>query len=288
MRPALGSGGSHHRRVRWLAIASLLALVPEGALPRDPDDGPPPPEAPFLDEGLPDLLDRMDRAASLYRQAALKFSCRETIRPDRGRTLRFDYLYVTAEDGTFLDYRTRIGDATEVSPLTIPAKPSLLRAYSWVFLFERGFRPHVRYRILGIGEALGREAILVGFEPIPPIRREINDWVGTAWVEPASGRIVRVEAKGADDLQTLRAAEAVLPPADAPRRRFPVRSVTTEFGIERAGMLLPSEAIVEIEEYSVPGRNGQRSSSRVTYRTVQRYDDYKFFGVTAEEKHPDR
>ena len=287
MRPAPGSGGSNHRRVRWLAIASLLAIASNGALPRESDDGPAPPEAPFLDEGLTDLLDRMDRAASLYRQAALKFSCRETIRPDKGRTLRFDYLYVTAEDGTFLDYRTRIGDATEITPLTIPVKPSLLRAYSWVFLFERGFRPHVRYRILGTGEAMGREAILVGFEPIPPIRREINDWIGTAWVEPLSGRIVRVEAKGAIDLQALRAAEATLPPAWAARRRFPVRSVTTEFGIERNGMLLPSQAVVEIEEHLVPGRNGRPSSSRVTYRTIQRYEDYKFFGVTAEEKHPD-
>jgi len=228
----------------------------------------------------------MDKAASLYREAALKFSCRETIHADEGKVLHYEYLYVIAADGTFHDYRTRVGRSVEVSPRSIPAKHSLVRAYSWVFLFGRGFWRHVRYRILGTGQAMGRDAVLVGFEPIPPLIKEINDWIGTAWVEPETGRIVRVEAEAADDLETLRAAEAVLAPAGVARRRFLVRSVTTEFGVEKNGMRLPSQATVEIEEHLVPGRDGRPSSSRVKARTVQTYKDYRFFGVTAEEKQP--
>ena len=269
-----------------LAIAALLALVPPGLLQRNLDAAPASDDAPSPDSDLADLLDRMDRAASLYRQAALKFSCLETLHTDAGKILRYEYLYVTEEDGTFRDYRTKFGDsqANEVSPRSIPVRHSLLRAYSWVFLFGRGFRRHLRYQILGTGQAMGRDTVLVGFEPIPPLLREINDWIGTAWVEPATGRLVRVEAKQAGDVQTFRAAEAALPPPGTARRRFPVRNATTEFGIEKNGMLLPTQAIVEIHEHLVPGRNGQPSSSRVTYRTIQTYSDYRFFGVTAEEK----
>jgi hypothetical protein len=272
-----------------LLVASLLALVPPGVPAQGAGAGPAPASSPEPGADLSALLDRMDRAASLYRQAALKFSCRETLRTDGGKILRYEYLYVIGEDGTFRDYRTRVGDsqALEIGPTSIPVRHSLVRAYSWVFLFGRDFRRLVRYRLLGSAPSRGRESVLVGFEPIPPTRREINDWSGTAWVEPATGRILRIEAKGADDLAVLRAAEAVPPPAgDGPRRRFLVRSATTEFGIEKNDMRLPSQAIVEIEEHLVPGRGGLPSSSRVIYRTVQNYTNYRFFGVNAEEKHP--
>ena len=275
-----------------LLFASLLALVAPVVPARDAGADPAPAPAPEPGGSLPVLLDRMDRAASLYRQAALKFSCRETLRTDGGKILRYEYLYVIGEDGTFRDYRTRVGDsqALEIGPTLIPVKHALVRAYSWVFLFGREFRRLVRYRLLGSAPSRGRESVLVGFEPIPPTRREINDWSGTAWVEPATGRILRIEAKGADDIAVLRAAEAVLPPGgDGPpvsRRRFLVRSATTEFGVEKNDMLLPSQAIVEIEEHLVPGRSGLPSSSRVIYRTVQHYTNYRFFGVNAEEKHP--
>ena len=278
-----------------LAIASLLALAPPGPFPRDAKAAPAaeaPSPAPETGVELPVLLDRMDRAASLYRQAALKFSCRETIRTGAGKILRFEYLYVIDDDGMFRDYRTKVGDsqALEVSPTTLPVNHWLSRAYSWVFLFGREFTRIVRYRLLGTGQADDRDTVLVGFEPIPPIRKEFNDWIGTAWVEPETGRIVRVEAKGAYDMETVRAAEAGLPPpGKGPRPdklRFRVRSATTEFGVEKNEMLLPSEAVVEIEEHTVPGRDGRPSSSRVIYRTVQTYAGYRFFGVSAEEKQP--
>lgn len=269
-----------------MTLALLPLFVAPGALAAGSEAPPAAPEPLLSELHLPSILDRMDHAASLYREGALKFSCRETIHSD-GKILQYEYLYVVAADGMFHDYRTRVGDSrgVEVPPRSIPVKHSLARAYSWVFLFERGFRRHVRYRILGTGEAMGRRTVLVGFEPIPPLINEINDWIGTAWVEPETGRVVRVEAKAANDQQTLQAAEAALESGTA-RRRFQVRSVSTEFGVEKNGMLLPSQAIVEMEEHLVPGRGGRPSSSRVMSRTVQTYANYRFFGVTAEEKHP--
>lgn len=231
-----------------------------------------------------------DRAASLYRQAALNFSCRETIHTDGGPVLRFEYLYAVGQDGRLRDYRTRVGDsqAVEVSPQSIPVKHAMVRAYSWVFLFARERWPHVRYRLLQTGRSLGHDAVLVGFDPIPPIRREVNDWTGTAWVEPSTGRIVSVAAKGAEDLEKLRLFEAAMAPgeqAPAPHR-FPVLTATTEFGVEKSGMLLPTKATVEIEEHRLPGGHGRAASTKVTYRVFQTYKNYRFFGVRAEEKQP--
>jgi hypothetical protein len=280
----------HARRL--LLAASLLALAPAFAIARgsggDPAPAPVAAAAPGVD--LAALLERMDRAASLYRQAALNFSCRETIHTDGGPNLRFDYLYAFGKDGRLRDYRTRVGDsqAVEVSPHTLPVKHAMLRAYSWVFLFERERWPHLRYRILDTARTLGHEAVLVGFEPVPPIRREVNDWTGTVWVEPSTGRIVRVEAKGAEDLETLRLFEASMAPGERPPapHRFPVLIATTEFGVEKNGMLLPTKATVEIEEHQIPGRGGRAPSTKTVYRVLQTYANYRFFGVRAEEKQP--
>jgi hypothetical protein len=273
-----------------LLAAALLALLPAAAArgsPADPALAPPP--APAAD--LPALLGRMDRAASLYRQAALNFSCRETIHKDGGSNLLYDYLYVVGQDGTLRDYRTRVGDAqaVEVRPESIPVKHAMLRPYSWVFLFGRDRWPRLRYRLLDPGEAPGREAVRVGFEPVPPILPELNDWTGTAWVEPATGRILRVEARKARDLETLGLFEAAMAPGEQPpggQHRFPVLCVTTEFGVEKNRMLLPTRATVEIEEHRIPGRGGEPSSTKVVYRLLQTYANYRFFGVRAEEKQP--
>ncbi|HET8946894.1 MAG TPA: hypothetical protein VFQ07_07915 [Candidatus Polarisedimenticolia bacterium] len=290
MSPASGRRDRPRHRRRAFLAASLLALSPVAAargLPADPAAGPP--ASPASD--LPALLVRMDRAASLYRQAALSFSCREAIHSDGGPVLRFEYLYVVGKDGKLRDYRTRVGDsqALEVAPESIPVKHAMLRPYSWVFLFGRDRWTRLRYRVLETGKRLGRDAVLVAFEPVPPILPEINGWTGTAWVEPATGRILHVEAQEAESLETLRLFEAAMAPgeqAPAGGNRFPVMTATTDFGVEKGGMLFPTRATVEIEEHRFPGRGGRSSSTKVVYRILQTYADYRFFGVRAEEKQP--
>src|SRR6185436_14906649 len=101
-------------------------------------------------------------------------------------------------------------------PQSSPVRHWLMRAYSWVFLFERNRWPHLRYRILETAQEDGRDVVLVGFEPVPPIRPEINEWSGTVWVEPVTGRTVRIEAGKADDLETLRLFEAAMAPGELP------------------------------------------------------------------------
>jgi hypothetical protein len=235
----------------------------------------------------------MDRAARLYSDTALKFACDETIATDKGVTHRFEYIYVLSEDGRFHDYRTKRGDSggAEIPPDSIGLKQWLMQAYSWVFLFRSDRRPHVRTWLEGSGTALGIPATRVGFEPIPPISKELNYWTGTAWVDPANGQILRVEAKGADDLEADRALAAALaaapppttPTEERPVQTFYVESVTTDFGVAARGMRFPSRATVEIRRYRVPGKGGRPFDEKVTYRLTQAYRNYRFFGVRSEE-----
>jgi len=51
-------------------------------------------------------------------------------------------------------------------------------------------------------------------------------------------------------------------------------------------MFLPTRATVEVEEHRIPGRGGRSSSTKVVYRLLQTYANYRFFGVRAEEKQP--
>jgi len=51
-----------------------------------------------------------------------------------------------------------------------------------------------RYQILGEDTALGRTALKLRFEPIPPYREELNSWFGTAWIDRETSQLLRVEA----------------------------------------------------------------------------------------------
>ena len=208
---------------------------------------------------------------------------------------------VTERHGRLADYRTiRDDDAAEESYREIEleelALPNYLKqAYSWAFIFEEARQARYRFEILGEENVHGRDAFVLGFDPIPPYVRRVNDWFGKVWIDKESSQILRVEARSSDSLTEE-------PPGDEQGSEeaadegmtYSVTSVTTEFAIEKNGMRFPSHAMLTA---SVSRRFGEgahvvaaltgdvgeyETEVRTVFRVDQTYDDYRFFNVRSE------
>jgi len=248
-------------------------------------------EAPELDPTP--LLDRLGRVAWLYADTALRFSCRETITVDRGSPHRYDYIYTHDKDGRFRDYRTRPGRSSgkEVNLGNEGLRRWVSQAYSWVFIFRADRRERFRFAASAGGDVLGRPAVRLDFEPIPPYKENVNDWAGTAFIDRDTSQILKVEGwsradflerSGFDNaLEALRTApHGFGPPAgiESPRY-FTFETTVTEFGAEKNGMRFPSEVRIELRRYRVPGAGGRDFDSVPVYQVRQAYTGYRFFSV---------
>jgi len=235
------------------------------------------------------LLDRLDGVARLYSDTALRFTCLETISAEPGGTQRFEYIYVYGADGKFRDYRTpaRSRRGKEVSLASLHLPRWLGQAYSWAFIFRRNRRGRFRFETEGESDALGRPAIRLRFEPIPPIEKDVNDWYGTAWIDRETSQILRVEARTPDDFSKQERFQAELSAGQRSMSSpayFYIESVTTDFAAEKNGMRFPSEVLIERSRFAVPGHRGRPFEAARVYRVRQTYVDYRFFSVrTAEE-----
>ncbi len=246
------------------------------------------------DHQLADVLAAIDRHADFYRDIALKFSCDETIEfaaPGRwDRTLNLEYIYVYDGD-RLADYRTRRrGHGGKPADLIQPENHGLpfflRRAYSWVFIFERAKRDMYRYQHMGEDSALGRDAIVISFEPIPPIREDLNDWVGRAWIDPGSHRILRIEALKSHDHDQKTAFETALRSTTEDRgiRKFTFTTITTQFTVEEKDILLPGEVTATRTLYSVfPVGAKIHFKEDPLFRVTQTYENYRFFGVETQD-----
>jgi hypothetical protein len=288
---------------RNFAPCWLIALLPAVLLavfPAVASDGAPPDAAASAGDAasheqalLGLLLDRLDAVARLYADTALRFTCRETITSEPGGVRRFDYIYIFGPDGRFRDYRTRPGSrrGREVDPEHAHLPRWLNQAYSWAFIFWRDRHDRFRFRRDGEETILGREAFRLRFEPVLPIDRGINDWVGTAWIDRTTWQILRVEARTPDDFDAYLRFQASLAP-DAPAglesdpTYFSIETIETEFAFVKNDMRFPSAVVIERSRYAVPGRHGRPFDVTPRYRVRQEYDDYHFFNVrTADEIH---
>jgi hypothetical protein len=269
-------------RLAWGAALALAAMLPcAGSAAGDP----------YLEA----LLARLDRKADLYRSRALLFACDERIayRPAGrdGRTFDLEYIYVYDEARGFLDYRTRRGrrrggsDPSEVDPGRLGLPAFLRRAYSWVFVFERAKRRMYRYAIEREETLHGRATLVVRFDPLPPVREDLNDWYGTAWIDRETADLVRVEAlkKPEHDEQAALEREAgapLLPSGEGPAVHHPISRVTTDFSPQANGMALPRKAVIVREDHRVrPGRARNEVERTPLYTVTQTYDRYRFYGV---------
>jgi len=272
--------------VNWAARSSLLvtALLLLGGTPQTS------PEAP----GLPELLMGMDRASRLYLDTALRFTCDETITEpfSAARIRHFQYIFVHEPGGSLQDYRMNKGKGVrpEVDPAKLGFNHFLTRAYFWVLIFNSKRQRLFHYEGLGEAEALGVKAQMIHFEPIPPYKEAINDWFGTAWVDPETFQILRVQAMKADkheNWENLK-RDLELPTAgdEEPAARFyEIQTASTEFGMVKNGMRFPSRAEVVSSLYSLSkAALPARVHLAWEERTVQTYKHYKFFGVRTREE----
>jgi hypothetical protein len=301
-------------------IAALQICPPASALERSAPASQE--ESASGEASLAELLERLARVAQLYNDNALRFSCDEEItytlfgasgrvQDRRKYNLEYMYIYEAAPEsspggegerrGRLADYRTiHDEDAPEGSYREIEledlALPNYLKqAYSWAFIFEEARQRRYEFEILGQERVHGADALIIGFDPIPPYVRRVNDWFGKVWIDRESSQILRVEARSSDSLTDDSTAEEQKPEeSEEGGVTFTVTNVITEFAIEKNGMRFPSHAMLTA---SVSRRFGEgahvvaaltgdvgeyETEVRTVFRVDQTYDDYRFFNVRSE------
>ncbi|MGD8377377.1 MAG: hypothetical protein PVF68_14695 [Acidobacteriota bacterium] len=289
----------YRARVAGLVLA---AAITAGASPAPPD-------------GVV-LLHRLSRTAELFRDAALRFTCRETISWS-GRAIQpggeaFEYLFVYDEDEGFRDYRTpvsRLGGKhapTEVSPLERGVPRYLSNAYLWIFAFRESRWNLHHYRVLGVEKVDGVQTTKVEFEPVPPYRDGLNDWFGVAWVDPELGQLVKVVAQRPVDYETRRKLDEVRKAELVDEVEAVFEVITTRFTEEKNGLRFPGVVEIDQSRYrwdagTLAGRSLRRFRWRVFREAAgeedvrpvkrvkllevrQRYRDYRFFSVRTSDE----
>jgi hypothetical protein len=245
-------------------------------------------------DSLGDLLRGLDRASRLYLDSVLRFSCDETLRESGKKNMirRYNYIFVYDPKKGFVDFRTAGGRSPEksVDPAELGFR-YLQRSYFWVLVFHKTRQPLHRYKIEGREVVLGREAVKVSFEPVKPYKEKLNDWAGTAWVDPQTFQLLRVEAMTAEDrarfiqMQADRVTVSHGRPVPLSRWVVDLESVTTDFSFEKNGMRFPGETDIELTQYLVPfNRPLLKKDTLLLDRTEQKYTHYQFFGVRTESE----
>jgi hypothetical protein len=250
-------------------------------------------------EDLERVLERLGRLAELFEDQALSYACEEKIQWDHydygvGRG-RFSYVYARNESGEIEDYRTwrkggrKKGVPREVTPDEYGVPAYLRSASLWVFAFKESRRSRHVYRRVGEDRVLGRRALGIRFEPIPPYVEKVNDWFGTAWIDAETSQLLRVVAHGVEDHDKLATLESHLAD-ELPRPRkigttevrthYTIQRIITEFGVEKNGLRLPSKVRIEQDRYRVAERGGLYSTKKYKLlRVEQTYTNYQFFNV---------
>jgi len=252
------------------------------------------------DAALSELLARLDGLADLYRDNALRFSCDERIvyesATGTGREVyELEYIYVYDKDKGLSDYRTRRGvhlkkgeTPQPVDMVTYGLPTFVQRAYSWVFIFERAKRAMYRYRILGVENLKGRDAVIMAFEPVPPFQTDLNDWFGSAWVDRETYQLLKVDAVKADQhLERMRFAEDLEAGSeiDDPARARIITRISTGFSMQRSGMTFPEKVVIQRSRYKA--REEKKKMALTEWpvaRITQSYWNYRFFGVRTNDE----
>ena len=252
-------------------------------------DGVPADSAPGGEAELNLLLSRLDQVAQLYRDAALEFSCRETIidTAQGGARHQLEYLYVYDEKQGFQDYRTPgRKSAAQVRLQDLGLDLVLSRSYSWVFIFLGGAQKYHRYEIVG----WDTRAVQLRFEPIPPYHEGLNDWFGTAWIDRETLQLLEVEAMKPEDWEVQQEFERKLAEASRSsphlrKERYILTGVSTEFSVEKNGMRFPGRTHIFVVRRRIRGGVGDDRYHEREIRAVQQvYTDYQFFSVRTRQE----
>ncbi len=256
------------------------------------------PWAAATDLDLDSLLQRLDRAAGLFRDSALKFTCEETITWSghdlKSGRQKFGYVFVNSPEAGLRDYRTWAGGSNrrEVSPDEFDVPHYVRSAYIWSFVFKGSRQGWHDYRIVGEERVLGRPAVKIHFAPIPPYRHRFNDWFGWAWIDRETAQLLRVEAYTPEDWEEKTAFETDLRGGSRKNQYGPtiqddyqVEKIVTEFTVVEKGMRFPGTVDIRRSRYRVyPNLKKRKFREREVLRVRQVCRNYRFFGVKTEQE----
>lgn len=279
-------------RAAALATLALYMAIPCSAGAAGDDETALPP--------LDRVLERMARVAALYRDQALRFTCNETISffgKGAPSVLKFKYIYrFSEEEQALVDYRVlrgRLAEASEARQERVAMEnyglPAyVLRAYSWIFIFQEEARVSYRYSLEGVEKFQGRTAIRVRFEAVPPFSEDHTDWIGSALVDPETYQLLHVKAIEAGEYDQFLSLQRSIERHDEPgapdyRGTYTYSTYSTDFDVVRNGLRFPGRAMITRTDHEVRGGAGKGSVlEHPVYKVIQTYKRYRFFGVRTE------
>lgn len=240
------------------------------------------------------LLERLSRAATLFHDSALEFSCDEQIVWERfgrpsGRA-NFEYIFAYDEQGELEDYRTNVTARKrkkaprEVNPENSGVPTYVRSAYLWILTFHESRHSSHAYRITGEEVLHGAPTIKIAFDPIPPYRPRFNDWFGTAWIDPEMAQIVRVVAYRHEDEETRRLLDAAREGGELEKGQYELRTITTDFTEMKNGLRFPSSIRIEKARYLGKNRKRLDEHKKVFLEVEQTFTGYRFFSVRSAEE----
>jgi len=278
------------KRLPVAALFLAVLLVQPAPRTRAGADRPP------LDE----ILGKLSRVAAVYLQNAKQFSCLEVVRwktyGPAGRTvedhgkLRSSYLFA-GRQGELLEEIRAPRRVRSLEEIDLHVKRShvplyMERAYFWILLFDDEHQGRYAYEIDEYLTESGLSAVRLRFRPDPPAETGQDEWHGSAVIDLESYQILGAEGHTSPNYRRLQRFEAWLDssdelPVSIEDRTFVVAHWSTEFGVERDGLRLPSEARAVKKILRVRGAPGARKSREIVIHEIRQiYKDYRFYDVS--------
>jgi len=276
------------RRGGWLAGLVAAAMLGEIASPANAQGG-------GRSTQLESLLTRLADRAAIYETTALRFACEEQVdlveynskeTAKSQRVEMHDYLLAYTEQQGLQPYRALLKrDARSVSRKEVRPDYAVPEPYAWNLLFTRDRQGRFQFELLEAAVLEPSITWVLAFHPVLPYTdgNTVEQWGGRVWVDQDTLDVIQVEAEPANQAETVEARLAeyresfsFLGLKTKPRPR--ARRIQVEFGIERDGLRLPSRSLATTRLLAGDGRDRLASS------VVQRYRDYVFYGVEAQEQ----
>lgn len=263
------------RRVPKLVVAALALLVAGSAHADTPLA-----ESPARDLPLPQLLERVGKQVETFWNQFPSVTCTESVTQDKlgekGKVLfeqreSFDYLLILQASGLDLSVdESRV----EKTVKTSKGKASLLDTNGFsifTLMLHPLYQSRYEFRRLPDETLQGRPLLRIGFQQVSddrPLsvlllreRQYALKWTGTAWIDPASFEVVRIQAGLGNTM-----ADMGLLRLDAD---VSYSDVTFNQSIR---YWLPARAVVEAE------------TKRQHWRNTHLFSDYRRFEVETQVK----
>jgi hypothetical protein len=265
---------------------------------------------PVRSDDAPDLavtLRRLARVAELYRDTALKFSCSEYFRVEKsedfGADLRllkrkprgeptFFLTHFYDDDGklnvhraTPTSVRRARKDAVMPETQSLTADhPGIERPLFWIFLFEAGKDEVIEYDLLGRDEVFERPALKIGFKPKGRWIHDINDWVGTAWIDEETLQLLKVQGQHRSHIEARERLDRLR--SEVPsflygeEHTIPITHTETLFEHEKNGMRFPSQVITRTNTVTLSNKNEIEHSLWLSQQFIK---NCKFYNVRTSD-----